>query len=158
MKRYPPIIFNSSVIEKVSNHMHLGITLNETLSWDNHINELIKRTTGPIGLLKHLSHSIDRNSKLRVYTTLFDRNLNMVPKCLLATSRIVWRAFSARPSPLRMHVLRTINKDVGLEPLMLHRKYFRLCHFYKIVHGLVPQYLVTLCNPICWFNHYIQST
>ncbi len=51
--------------------MHLGITLNETLSWGNHINEPIKRTavTGPIGLLKHMNHFIDRNSKLRVYTS-----------------------------------------------------------------------------------------
>ena len=57
------------MIEKVSNHTHLGITLNETLSWDNHINKLIERTTGPIGLLKHMNHFIDRKSKLPVYTT-----------------------------------------------------------------------------------------
>ncbi len=50
---------------------HLGITLNEILPWDNHVNDIVKRTTSLILLLKHMKKFTDRNSKLPVYTTFF---------------------------------------------------------------------------------------
>ncbi len=123
-KRYPAIIFNGNVIEKVSNHMHLGITLNETLSWDNHINQLIKRTTGPLVDCQLICNKHDRLESIQ-------------RKAIIACT-----AACACTSHNKLL------KDVGLEPLMLRRKCFRLFNFCKIVHDQAPQYLVTLCPSV----------
>ena len=38
-------------------------------------------------------------------------------------------------------------QECGIEPLATRRKYFRLCHVYKIIHGLTPRYLSVLLPP-----------
>ena len=40
--RYGPVLVNKTVIKQVDIHKHLGIVLNKTLSWSDHINEITK--------------------------------------------------------------------------------------------------------------------
>ena len=37
---YPPLSFDNSVVDEVSNHKHLGIVLSNDLGWANHIDEI----------------------------------------------------------------------------------------------------------------------
>ena len=55
----PVLLVNGTVIEYVNNF--LGITLNNHLNWDSHINKVahkISRTTGILDKLRHFYHSI----------------------------------------------------------------------------------------------------
>ena len=55
-RKRSPILFDyylkNSVVPKVSVHKHLGIWLEETLSWDNHINNICAKASCVPGLIK----------------------------------------------------------------------------------------------------------
>ena len=49
---YVPVLVNNTVIKQVVSHKHLGIVLNKTLSWSDHINEITTRTMKRVHLLR----------------------------------------------------------------------------------------------------------
>ena len=46
------VLVNNAVIKQVDNHKHLGIVLNKTLSWSDHINEISTEA------MKRVIHSV----------------------------------------------------------------------------------------------------
>ena len=67
--RPPPIqlSLNGLLIKQVSNHCHLGLWLTDTLTWDRHTQELVKKSSKSVNLLKRMPRSIDRKTKIAIY-------------------------------------------------------------------------------------------
>merc|ERR1712055_752290 len=42
---YPPIYLNGTIIEEVTEHTNLGLTFNNKMTWESHINKLVDRAT-----------------------------------------------------------------------------------------------------------------
>ena len=52
---HPSLFFNESVVPKVKEQKHLGLTLDAKLSFERHVNEKIIKAKKGIGIIKYLS-------------------------------------------------------------------------------------------------------
>ena len=88
----PPLILNNSIIEDVTVHEHLGLTLSSKLSWRAYILEIHQKASKKLNLLKPLKYN------LSLYT------LEVLFKSLMRSSLeyadVVWDGFSESDSNL----------------------------------------------------------
>ena len=54
------IWIGSAKIPQVRSHRHLGVTFNKTLSWSDHVNQIISSASSKIGFLRRLQKSLDQ--------------------------------------------------------------------------------------------------
>ncbi len=116
---------------------YLGLWLNETMFWDEHIQYFISKTQCPLNVLKRLSNFFNRGMKLALYRTQLDEYANVV----LTQSFKSVRLSSLRPYCIAlMHIAiqrlvthqRLLSESGFFDPLEIRRKYLSLCHMYKI--------------------------
>ena len=67
---YPPLYMYGKQLTRVTSHKHLGVTLNDTMTWNNHIETVCKKANKKVGLLKRLSRTLPRQVKEVVYSSL----------------------------------------------------------------------------------------
>ena len=60
------IFFNSSLIEQATTQKHLGLTLDQKLTFQYHVNEKIKKAMKGIGLLQKLQPVLPQTSLLTI--------------------------------------------------------------------------------------------
>ena len=121
-------------------HKHLGLTLDEKLSFTNCINDKINKTLKGVGLLRKLSTLLPRQSLLTIYKSfirphldygdvIYDRPLNeslsnriesVQNKAALAITRAIQGSSRKK-----------LYQELGLEHLHQRRWTRRLCLFYK---------------------------
>ena len=70
---YHNLSFNDQPIERSVAHKHLGLTLDEKLSFTNCINDKINKTLKGVGLLHKLSPLLPRQSLLAIYKSFIRR-------------------------------------------------------------------------------------
>ena len=68
--------FNDQPIEKSVAHKHLGLTLDENLSFTNCINDKINKTLKGVGFLCKLSMPLPRQSLLTIYKSFIRPHLD----------------------------------------------------------------------------------
>ena len=61
------LILGSSNINQVSTHKHLGVVLNETLTWTNHVDNVCNRVSKRLGLLYKVKKTLTRNTLVKLY-------------------------------------------------------------------------------------------
>jgi hypothetical protein len=64
---HPPSYLNDTLINKVSSHKHLGLTLSQDLTWTEHIKTITDKANRRLGILRSLKHKLDRLSLERIY-------------------------------------------------------------------------------------------
>ena len=73
---HPSAIFNNMPAVCSSCEKHLGIYLDEKLSFSNHINEKISRANKGIGILRKLYNDLLRNSLITIYKSFIRHHLD----------------------------------------------------------------------------------
>ena len=73
---HPNLSFNDQPIERSVAHKHLGLTLDEKLSFTNCINDKINKTLKGVGLLRKLSTLLPRQSLLTIYKSFIRPQLD----------------------------------------------------------------------------------
>ena len=73
---HPNLSFNNQPIERSVAHKHLGLTLDEKLSFTNCINDKINKILKGIGLLRKLSTLLQRQSLLTIYKSFIRPHLD----------------------------------------------------------------------------------
>ena len=152
----PQIYFHGIPIKQVSSHCHLGIWLSENMTWTKHTQEVLKKVSRPLNLLKRMGDIFDRNTKLHLYK-LFIRPKLEYGTCLF-WGNITQRLAEDLENIQRQALLSVTNAyrhtshtklllETGIEPLTVRRKYFGLCQLYKICNGHTPNYLKDLLPP-----------
>ena len=53
------VFFDKNIITQVSSHRHLGLILQECLSWDCHIDPVVLMASAKIGFLRHIANRSD---------------------------------------------------------------------------------------------------
>ncbi len=152
---YNDLHLGNKIIEQVENHKQLGITLNNSMTWENHINDICKKAGKRIDLLKRLPPAITPHTKLQIYlsfirpvleygSVLFDDCTQILSNKLENIQRQAALSIT-RAYQHTSHL--TLLKELGLEPLNQRRKQAKLNIFYKIKNNLTPQYLKILIPP-----------
>ena len=69
-------MFNGSVVKKMKEHKHLGLTLDSSLSFKKHLNEKIIKAKKNIGIIKHLFNFLPRKTLDQMYKALVRSHLD----------------------------------------------------------------------------------
>ena len=130
-------------------HRHLGITFSSDLNWHNHIIEITTKTWQRLNILRAFKFRFDRKSLERMYISFIRPTLEY--------SGVVWDNCSNQDKKLiesiQIEAMRTVTgatklcsigklyDDTGWESLEARREKQKLIIFFKMVHGLCPDYL-----------------
>ena len=150
---HPPLIFNDVILSEVTEHSHLGITINNNFTWKEHIRKIQTKANKCLGILRSVSNDLPRTCKERIYKTLirpvmeygdviFDGSPNNATKLLDSVQRQA--ALTCTGAFYNTNTERLMT-EVGWESLENRRKHHRLGLFYKIKNKLTPPYMYDLC-------------
>ena len=146
---HPDLSFNDQPIERSVAHKHLGLTLDEKLSFTNCINDKINKTLKGVGLLRKLSTLLSRQSyksfirpHLDYGDVIYDQPLNESLSNRIES--VQYKAALAIIGAIQGSSRKKLYQELGLEHLHQRRWIRRLCLFYKVFHSKVPKYIHSL--------------
>ena len=73
---HPHLIFNSTVVSKMSEHKHLGLNLDSYLSNHKHLHKKVIKAMKNVGILKHLSKYLPVKKLDQMYKALVRTHLD----------------------------------------------------------------------------------
>ena len=148
---HPPLVFNNIPVDRRSSTKHLGVILDERLSFSEHVKEAIEKAKKGIALMKFLSNKVssavlELTYKMYVrphldygdviYHDQHSKSMELLEKVQYQAGLIVsrcWRGTSKRK----------LYGELGWELLSERRISRRLALYYKINNNLAPSYLQT---------------
>ena len=158
VKRFKPfhpfVVFDNEVIDEVTQHTHLGVTLASNLSWKPHIFYVYERACKRVNMLKGLKFKLSRNILERLYKSLV--------RPVMEYADVVWDGCTESECDLLEHVQYEAAKivtgaikgtskhrlalELGWEEMRLRRAVHKVILYYKIVNNLCPNYLINLLS------------
>ena len=146
----PSLIFNNTVITSLDFQKHLGLVLDNKLSFDVHLSEKVNKANKLIGLIKRLRSKVPRHTLLDIYRAFIRPHLDYGdiiydnPGCSNFSQRlesIQYNAALAITGCIQGTSREKLYNELGLESLSDRRYCRKLCFFYKIINGYAPAYL-----------------
>ncbi len=152
----PQLLMNDIPIHQMTTHKHLGIVINSTLTWGDHINYSHKKASRRVGLLKRCRKLIPRTCSETIYKSfirpvieygdvIFDNSpassINVLERLQREAALCCTGAYRCTPHT-------SLLRELGWEPLCERRKQHRLSIMYNIQHDHTPGYLRDLCPPL----------
>ena len=144
-----------SWIEPRNSHKHLGLILNKTCSWHEHINEISSKAWKRINILRKLKYQLDRSTLQTIYFSFI--------RPILEYADIVWdsctqyeknelekiqvEAAMIVTGATRSCSNKKILEEAGWDSLETRRYKHRLITFHKMVYQNAPQYLQSIVPP-----------
>ena len=143
-------------LEVVVHHPYLGIELDSKLSWNSHVNNITKRATNVLNLVRRDLYSCPENTKAKAYTTIV--------RPILEYASTVWDPHQAnhikKLEAIQRRAARFVKRDYDRHssvsdmlqdlnwPTLQERRYIaRSCLFHKAVNGNIavniPFYIMT---------------
>ena len=160
---HPQLSFNGAIVQKAPVQKHLGIFLDEKLSFNHHLKYIIDKTTRGVGILRKLRLYVPRKSLLTIYKSfirshidygdvLYDQphNASFSEKI----ESIQYNAALAISGAIRGTSKEKLYQELGLESLSSRRWLHRLSLFYKIQKNIAPIYMQ---NIIPTPNHFLNT-
>ena len=136
----PPLIFNSTFVERVHEHKHLGLWLNNTLSWSRQISETVLKANYKLSVLRSVKF-LDRSTldllyKLTVRSVL-DYGLVVYYNALTAAEisrlrQLQYRAAKLCTGTLHLTSQASLEKDLAWESIGDRALFLGLSLFHKI--------------------------
>ena len=150
--RHPPGIMNNVHIQNVTQHKHLGLIINKTCTWNDHITEMATKAWKRINIFRSLRFKLDRKTLEIIYFSfirpcleyadvVWDNCTNTekheIEKIQHEAAFIVTGATRSCPKSKLL-------EETGWESLD-HRRYkHRLTTFHKMIYKETPSYLHSL--------------
>ena len=136
----PPVIFNNSVVERVSSHKHLGIYLTPTLDWSLHVHETSIKAYRKLAVLRSVKllqrTTLDLLFKLTIRSIIdyglvvFGTTLKL--NDLKRLEQIQYRAGKLVTGALHLTSAEKINRELGWESIKTRIDFLGLSLFHKI--------------------------
>ena len=135
---------NAQPIERVKNFIFLGLTLDETLSWKTHIQDVSNKISKTIGILNRLKNVLPGNILKLIYSSLV---LPRIYYCNLAWGHNPGRIIKLQKKAIR--IISNSKYNAHTEPLFKKMKLLtvadihKLCKlklFYKLENNTLPPY------------------
>ena len=149
-KPYPSLYFNGNLVHQVQLQKHLGLFLDQKLSFDEHIQCILIKTHKIIGMIRKLQPIIPRAALLTICKSflrphldygyvIYDRAFNESFQNKLESVR--YDAALAITGAIRGSSREKLYQELGLESLKSRRWYQKLCLFFKLKKNKPPSYL-----------------
>ena len=164
---HPPILFNNIAVSRETSTKHLGIILDDHLTFKRHVEEKIKKANKGLGLLKYLKKFSNRIVLNKIYKMFIRPHLDygdviyhgqsnetsdMIESVQYRAGLIVTGCWKGT-SRIKLY------NELGWESLYQRRHFRRLCLYFKIMNGLTPDYLYRCITdiPTNCTNRYYMS-
>ena len=157
-KRVPDLNSESdrNTIDKTSEFSFLGLTINENLTWKNHVNIISNKISRISGLLNRLRNYLPTYTKLQIYNSL------ILPHCYYGI--LAWGFEMNRIYKIQKASIRSITNskyNAHTEPLFKQLKLLKVediftIQQYKLYHKFISNNLPTYFN-ISIFTPYTRS-
>ena len=150
----PPILMNGTRVNEVQSHKHLGVTISNNLTWNDHIEEMVITAGKSLDILNALKYKLDRVTLERLYFAFVRSKLEYASivwdNCSKYLSDLVesvqYRAGKIVSGAIQQTSHELLYKELGWERLEDRRKKQRLKVFYKTINGETPVYLQNVLN------------
>ncbi len=142
------ITISNTTIDRVTQFDFLGLTINENLTWNDHINKLSNKISRSLGILNKLKHILPIKAKTLIYSSLILSHLNF--------GILAWGHTCERITKLQKKCVRTITAskyNAHTEPIFKELNILKiedifklqvLKFYFKYKNGSLPQYLQSL--------------
>ena len=152
------IKINGTSIDRVRCFNFLGITLNENLTWNDHINKISNKISRNIGILNNLKNLLPEKPKLHIYNSLVLSHLNFG---ILLWGHKCERVLKLQKKAVR--IVKNVKFNAHTEPIFKNLNLLRiddilklqeLKFYFKSRNNLLPFYLQNI--PLLHINeiHY----
>ena len=158
LHEHPRLYLHNQEIKEISHHKHLGVTLSTNLRWNAHLDDIVKKCTKKLDIMRALKFKLDRKSLETIffsfilpiidygdvlYAGTYDSDLCKLDRLQVDAMRIVTGA--TEKSNINL-----LYNETEWQRLDLRREKHILCLMFKIVNGLSPSYLCDILQDI---NH-----
>ena len=153
---HPNIIFNGDTVQNSTSQKHLGLTLDEKLTFNDHITSKLTTVNKLTSTLRKLYHYIPRDSLVTTYKSFIRPHLDYAgvifdkPSSAIFSNQIEsaqYNAALAITGTIRSTSTKKLYQELGFEIMKERRWFRRLCCFYKILNNQAPAYLYCLLPP-----------
>lgn len=149
---HPELLLDDSTISEVSSHTHLGLTLQNNLSWKKHILELHTKASTCLNMLKSVKFRLERQTLDILYKSLLrplleyadfiwadcaDQLIQLLESIQYEASRVVCGAIKGTS-------YERLREELGWEKLANRRSFHQMLFFYKIINHQLPSFLIDL--------------
>ena len=151
-----PLLFDDSILLETNEHKHLGVILQNDCRWNSHIESIIAKTRPLIACFRSYKYKFNRKTLEILYKSYILPHFDYAD--------VVWDNCSTNLSNelenIQLDALRTITgavkgtsheklyKESGFISLKERRKRHKLILFFKLVNGLLPDYLNDYIPPL----------
>lgn len=154
------VLVNSKTLGRVYQFKYLGLVLDPTLSWNDHIDHMSSKISSRLGMLRKARKVIPRDACITLYNAmilpLFDYCAAVWDGCS-KTNRDYLDKLQARAASIiegRKVVQSEIQELLGWPTLDTRRKYQICLQVFKCINGLAPAYLIDNFQFSRDFHHY----
>lgn len=149
---HPPLLMDGTIINTVSNHIHLGLEISNDGTWAKHIDMISKKAFARLNILRKFKFILDRGILEKIYLSfvrplleygdvIWDNNsvqsINKLEGIQTEAARII-------TGGTRLVSINKLYIETGWERLKDRREKHRLTYFYKMRNGLTPEFLSNL--------------
>ena len=154
---HPSLYFNNARLQRQSVQKHLGLSLDEKLSFLEHIDVKLKKATVGVNLMLKLNLLLPRSSLLTVYKCFIRPHLDYgdviydhmnLSSLANKIESVQFNTALAITGAIRGTSKEKVYQELGFESLKDRRWLRRLCYLYKIVNTKQPAYLYDLIPPL----------
>ena len=144
------LTFSNIIVYQTTSQKHLGITLDNRLSFEEHLRLVLSKTSKTIGLLCKLHCLIARSALLTICKTLVRPHLDYGD---IIYEKAYYSSFNQKRKSVQYNVItgaiRGTSKEklhykLGLESFQFCYWFRKLCYFYKFYNNESPHYLFKL--------------
>ena len=135
----PHVTMNGTQIPQVTSHKHLGVNFNNTLSWQQHVDNVSTSCARRIGIIRQLRRKLHSVVLKRIYLGA------VLPK--LEYACLVWCGGPTQKL-IKMHANFCRRNGTALPSLQTRFDYHTLVMFYKIHTRQATSYLTSLLPPL----------
>ena len=138
---HPPLAFNNNNVSEINSQKHLGVVLDNRLSFEDHLKMILNKVNKTIGLLRKPHNILTRSALLTIYKRFIRPNLDYgdiiydqaynasFPEKL---ELLQYNACLAITGTTRGTSREKLYEELGLESLQLRRWFRKLSCFYKL--------------------------
>ena len=139
---HPPLLFNNSTIQQIASQKHLGIHLDEELTFKHHINEKINKANKSTGIIRKLNNILPRSALLTIYRSfirphhdygdvIYDQAENESFSSKIES--VQYNASLAITGAIKGTSQEKLYQELDLESLRSTRWLRCMCCFYKLI-------------------------
>jgi hypothetical protein len=143
------VVYNGTILEHVQTFKYLGVTLDPTLSWNCHVNNIISKTSKKIGVIRRIKHLLPQSSLSMLGSALVLPHFDYCSSVWNNCSKFNLASLQIQQNKLARIVLGA-DLYTPIDEMLISLKWTRLskrwditfyCFIYKCLGYLAPTYL-----------------